>query len=73
MAGTSRDISIVMTSAANNYNTRLDLSVFRAHCTPRHVIYCCEPNIYKPFAVASYAGDSNLENIDFFSRIHQEI
>ena len=27
MAGTSRDISIVMTSAANNYNTRLDSSV----------------------------------------------
>ena len=27
MAGTSRDISSVMTSAANNYNTRLDLSV----------------------------------------------
>ena len=27
MAGTSCDISSVMTSAANNYNTRLDLSV----------------------------------------------
>ena len=27
MAGTSRDISSVMTSAANNYNTRLDSSV----------------------------------------------
>ena len=27
MAGTSRDISNVMTSAENNYNTRLDLSV----------------------------------------------
>ena len=27
MAGTSRDISSLMTSAANNYNTRLDLSV----------------------------------------------
>ena len=27
MAGTSRDISCVMTSAANNYNTRLDSSV----------------------------------------------
>ena len=26
MAGTSRDISSVMTSAANNYNTRLDSS-----------------------------------------------
>ena len=27
MAGTSRDILSVMTSAANNYNTRLDSSV----------------------------------------------
>ena len=27
MAGTSRDIPSVMTSAANNYNTRLDSSV----------------------------------------------
>ena len=27
MAGTSREISSVMTSAANNYNTRLDSSV----------------------------------------------
>ena len=27
MAGTSRDISSVMTSAANNYHTRLDSSV----------------------------------------------
>ena len=27
MAGTSREISSVMTGAANNYNTRLDLSV----------------------------------------------
>ena len=27
MAATSRDISTVMTSAANNYNTRLDSSV----------------------------------------------
>ena len=27
MAGTSREISSVMTSAANNYNTRLDTSV----------------------------------------------
>ena len=27
MAGTSRDISSVMTSAANNHNTRLDTSV----------------------------------------------
>ena len=27
MAGTSRDISNVMTGAANNYNTRLDSSV----------------------------------------------
>ena len=27
MAGTSRDILIVMTSAASNYNTRLDSSV----------------------------------------------
>ena len=27
MAGTSREISSVMTSATNNYNTRLDLSV----------------------------------------------
>ena len=27
MAGTSRDISSVMTSAANNYNTRIDSSV----------------------------------------------
>ena len=27
MAGISRDISRVMTSAANNYNTRLDSSV----------------------------------------------
>ena len=27
MAGTGRDMSSVMTSAANNYNTRLDLSV----------------------------------------------
>ena len=27
MAGTSRDISSVMTSAANNYNSRLDSSV----------------------------------------------
>ena len=27
MAGTSRDISSVITSAANNYNTRLDSSV----------------------------------------------
>ena len=27
MAGTSREISSVMASAANNYNTRLDLSV----------------------------------------------
>ena len=27
MAGTSRDISSVITSATNNYNTRLDLSV----------------------------------------------
>ena len=27
MAATSRDISSVMTSAANNYNTRLDSSI----------------------------------------------
>ena len=27
MAGTSREISSVITSAANNYNTRLDSSV----------------------------------------------
>ena len=27
MAGTSREITSVMTSAANNYNTRLDSSV----------------------------------------------
>ena len=27
MDGTSRDISCVMTNAANNYNTRLDSSV----------------------------------------------
>ena len=27
MAGTSREISSVMISVANNYNTRLDLSV----------------------------------------------
>ena len=27
MAGTSRDISSVMTSAADNYNTRIDSSV----------------------------------------------
>ena len=27
MAGTSRDVSSVMISAANNYNTRLDSSV----------------------------------------------
>ena len=27
MAGTGRDISTIMTSAANSYNTRLDASV----------------------------------------------
>ena len=26
----------------------------------------CEPDIYKPFVVASYSGDSKLENIDLF-------
>ena len=30
MAGTSREISSVMTNAANNYNTRLDSSVRKA-------------------------------------------